>query len=510
MAVKTKKNIKKKALGHRKVNKKRIMKRILAALFILMIIPLCFLYLYVAYYYRDRFYSNTSVNGINISNMTFEEAENIIGSEVKSYILTLEGRNGLFDSISGKSINLHTVYSKSLSELIKEQNTFGWPAALFKKHVFEVNTMLEYDEALLKQEFENISFLEKENNVLPVNASISKYGDNGYEIIPEKPGAKIIEDKLYNAVKEAVIIMKPKLFLEEVDCYEKPDITAEYPPLKKALDEMNRLAGARITYEFGDKTEVLDGSLISEWISVSGDFTVSFEPDEGIKKYVDYIGKTYNTFGKIRTFKTSYGDDIKVSGGDYGWWLNRPKEALELQELINSGARVKKEPVYFQTAQQYGDDDIGNTYVEVNLTAQHLFFYKEGNLVLESDFVSGNLSKNFGTPTGTYPVQYKDLDAVLVGEDYETPVKYWMPFNRNIGFHDAAWRKEFGKDIYLKSGSHGCINMPPESAKLMYKEIQRGVAVVVYELPGTENYEIEKDDSKIQVKDNKAKKETGN
>jgi lipoprotein-anchoring transpeptidase ErfK/SrfK len=123
---------------------------------------------------------------------------------------------------------------------------------------------------------------------------------------------------------------------------------------------------------------------------------------------------------------------------------------------------------------------------------------------------TGNLSKNFGTPTGTYPVQYKDLDAVLVGEDYETPVKYWMPFNRNIGFHDAAWRKEFGKDIYLKSGSHGCINMPPESAKLMYKEIQRGVAVVVYELPGTENYEIEKDDSKIQVKDNEAKKETGN
>jgi hypothetical protein len=195
MAVKTKKNIKKKALGHRKVNKKRIMKRILAALFILMIIPLCFLYLYVSYYYRDRFYSNTSVNGINISNMTFEEAENIIGSEVKSYILTLEGRNGLFDSISGKSINLHTVYSKSLSELIKEQNTFGWPAALFKKHVFEVNTMLEYDEALLKQEFENISFLEKVNNVLPVNASISEYGDNGYEIIPEKQGAKIIEDK---------------------------------------------------------------------------------------------------------------------------------------------------------------------------------------------------------------------------------------------------------------------------------------------------------------------------
>lgn len=509
MAVKTKKKIRKKSLGHRKVNKKRIVKRVLTALFILMIIPLCFLYLYVAYYYQDRFYSNTFVNGINISNMTFEEAENLISSEVKSYILTLEGRNGIYDSISGKSINLHTVYSKNLTELIEEQSTFGWPAALFKKHVFEIKTMLAYDETLIKQEFESTSFLKEENNVLPVNASISEYGDNGYEVIPEKPGAKIIEDKLFKAIKDAVIVMKPKLFLDEIDCYEKPDITSEYPPLKNALDEMNKLAGASITYEFGAITEVLDGSLISEWISVSDDFTVSFEPDEGIKKYVDYIGKTYNTFGKVRTFKTSYGDVIKVSGGDYGWWLNRPKEVLELLELVNNGANIKKEPVYFQMAQQYGDDDVGNTYVEVNLTAQHLFFYKEGKLVLESDFVSGNLSKNYGTPTGTYPVQYKDLDAVLVGEDYETPVKYWMPFNRNIGFHDATWRKDFGKDIYLKSGSHGCINMPPEAAKLMYKEIQRGVAVVVYELPGTENYDINKDDNSVKSTGKKAKK-TGN
>jgi lipoprotein-anchoring transpeptidase ErfK/SrfK len=156
---------------------------------------------------------------------------------------------------------------------------------------------------------------------------------------------------------------------------------------------------------------------------------------------------------------------------------------------VKDGVQVNREPVYFQKAQQYGDDDIGNTYVEVNLTAQHLFFYKDGKLVLESDYVSGNVSKGLGTPVGTYPIQYKDLDATLVGEDYETPVKYWMPFNKNIGLHDASWRKKFGKDIYLKNGSHGCINMPPDMAKKMYQNIQKGVAVVVYELPGTENYD---------------------
>jgi len=481
--------------GYGKSHRKKLIKGIVAALLILLIVPLCFLYLFVSYYYRDRFYSNTYINGINVSNMTYEEAEELISSEVRSYVLSLEGRNGVIDSINGSSINMHTVYSRNLSEVIAEQNSFGWPAYIFKRHDYVIDTMLDYDEQLLKQEFKRLAFLQEENNIAPVNASISEYGENGYEIIPEQQGAKIIEDKLYTAIKEAVEVLKPKLFLEDLDCYEKPEITSEYPPLVQAVEEMNKLAGAKITYEFGEKIEVLDGSLISRWITVSDDFVVTFEPEEGIKQFVDYIGKTYNTFGKTRTFKTSYGEVIKVSGGDYGWWLNRPKEAEELLELVKSGAVLKKVPVYYQTAQQYGEDDIGDTYVEVNLTAQHLFFYKDGKLVVESDFVSGNLAKGYGTPTGTYPVQYKQRNAVLVGEDYETPVKYWMPFNRNIGFHDATWRKAFGKDIYKKNGSHGCINMPLEAAEKMYQEIQRGVAVIVYELPGTENYEVKNNDT---------------
>jgi hypothetical protein len=261
---------------------------------------------------------------------------------------------------------------------------------------------------------------------------------------------------------------------------------------------MNKLAGAEITYKFGKDTEVLDGTTISKWITVDENYKVNFDPS-GIKDFVDYIGKTYNSFGRVRTFKTSYKKVVKIEGGDYGWWLNRPKEVEELTELVKNGAKVVKEPAYYQTAQQYGDDDIGDTYVEINLTAQHLFFYKNGKLILQSDFVSGNVSKDLGTPVGTYPIQYKENDATLVGEDYSTPVKYWMPFNRNIGLHGASWRDKFGGDIYLTNGSHGCINMPPAKAKKLFKYIQRGVGVVVYELPGTETYD--KDKGKTTAKD---------
>ncbi len=124
--------------------------------------------------------------------------------------------------------------------------------------------------------------------------------------------------------------------------------------------------------------------------------------------------------------------------------------------------------------------------MEINLTAQHLFLYKDGVLLLESDLVSGSLARGDDTPPGVYGITYKQRNAVLTNEDYRTPVSWWMPFNRNIGLHDAGWRRSFGGSIYRTNGSHGCINLPPSAAEEIYQNIEKGTAVICYELPGTE------------------------
>ena len=159
----------------------------------------------------------------------------------------------------------------------------------------------------------------------------------------------------------------------------------------------------------------------------------------------------------------------------------------QMMEDIKSGKSVEREPVYSQTANSHGENDYGNSYVEINLTSQHLFVYKNGSLVVDSDFVSGNLSKGHGSPTGAFSVTYTTTDAVLRGEDYATPVKYWMPFAGDVGMHDASWRKSFGGNIYKTNGSHGCINLPTSVAKTIYNTIEKGWPVLVYTLPGTES-----------------------
>ncbi len=134
---------------------------------------------------------------------------------------------------------------------------------------------------------------------------------------------------------------------------------------------------------------------------------------------------------------------------------------------------MEREPVYLTTANSHGEHDYGDSYVEINLTNQHLFLYKDGKLVVESDFVSGNLSKGHDTPTGAFGLTYKTMNAVLRGPDYETRLPTGCRLTAIVGMHDATWRNKFGGSIYKTGGSHGCINLPASAAKKIYETIDK-------------------------------------
>ena len=109
---------------------------------------------------------------------------------------------------------------------------------------------------------------------------------------------------------------------------------------------------------------------------------------------------------------------------------------------------------------------------------------------MESDFISGDISKDKGTQVGVFPLAFKESPSILRGEnaeetgdpndDYETEVQYWMPFFEGQGLHDASWQPAFGGNIYTYNGSHGCINLPPSVAKTIYENIQPGMAIVIF------------------------------
>ena len=121
--------------------------------------------------------------------------------------------------------------------------------------------------------------------------------------------------------------------------------------------------------------------------------------------------------------------------------------------------------------------ELNDKYIVVDISSQNMRVYNNDSTILQSKIVSG---KN-KTPTnlGIYSIYEKDLNRTLVGDDYQTFVKYWMAFNGGEGFHDASWRNKFGGDIYINNGSHGCVNLPTNIAKKLYDEVSVGTKVLI-------------------------------
>ncbi|MFR5602418.1 MAG: L,D-transpeptidase family protein [Lachnospiraceae bacterium] len=443
-------------------------------------------YWYLGRQYTEVFFPNTTINGVDASRKTVDEVKELISAGIDGYTLTLEGRDGTSEVITKEEIGLYSVFDGTMEELLTGQQPGHWLLSVREDKGYTIETMIAYDEELFEKRLSELSILDETQMTAPENASISQYhSDTGYSVVPETKGTQVDAEKVKAAVSDAILNLSPTLSLEESGCYIEAEITKEDQRLKDAVDTLNRYAGVTISHRFGERYETIGGDQISKWLSVSEDYQVSISR-EGVAEYVKTLADKYDTYNKAKNLKTSYGKTVKITKGFYGWKINQSAETDAVLSLIQAGETATREPVYSQKANSHGENDYGDTYVEINLTAQHLYFYKDGKLIVESDFVSGNLSKGYDTPGGAYPLTYKQKGATLRGEDYNTPVDYWMPFNGNIGMHDAGWRSSFGGTIYKKSGSHGCINMPPANAKKVFENISAGDPVLCYFLEGTE------------------------
>ncbi|MBQ9166546.1 MAG: peptidoglycan binding domain-containing protein [Oscillospiraceae bacterium] len=445
--------------------------------------------------YEEMFLPGTSINGVDVSGMDISQVQYALEAEQGAYSLTLIQRDGVTETITAADINLILSFDNSLKDLLEEQNNWSWPLALLglRQNKLEAATVYSYDTALLTEAISNLKCMNTGASSAPRNAYLSDFNPEigGVEVVPETLGTQVKPEVLLPAIQNAVANMQTELDLEEAGCYVEAEITADDPELNLQAQRLNEYLGIEITYEFGPDTVVLNGSQLQDWITFEPDGTPILDKGE-VTAFVRNLAYNYNTIFSDRTFMTSYGQEIEVEGGDYGWWMDETAEVEELYQQILNKESGLREPVWKQKAKAFGDPDrdFGTTYVEVNLTAQHLFFYKDGQLMLESDFVSGRAGDR-ATPTGTYGILYCERYATLSGESYSSPVSYWMPFYNGVGLHDAPWRTTFGGTIYKTSGSHGCVNLPIDVAKYLWENVNTGTGVIVYELEGTEDSNTE-------------------
>ena len=464
---------------------KKIALRILIAALITAAAATLGVYIGYSVFYSTHFFPNTKVNGIDVSGEEVLEVKQQIASEIEKYDLTVVTKEGNEEVIDGAEFGLAAVFGNELIDILETQNGFAWPEHLFRSEEKEIGTMVDYSSSKLADSLRKLQCMNPENVTAPEDAYLSDYvKGTGYSVIPEVEGNTIDYDKLVEAAEKSVPLLSERLDLSKEDVYVHPTVFSDDETLNARAAALNRYVNKTITYSMDDASVVLDGETISKWLTVSGKDNVVLN-ENAVRDYVTDLASQVDTFGEPHDFLTSSGAMVTIEPSYFGWKVNQEAEFTQLLKDLKGGADVNRQPIWEKEGKSFGTTDYGNTYVEVNLSAQHIYFYKDGVMVLDSPCVTGCVQKGTTTPAGVYTVFAMETSRYLVGENYRSFVNYWMPFNGGIGFHDATWRGSFGSSIYVTNGSHGCVNLPLSVAKELYSYMEVGMPVLVYHLEST-------------------------
>lgn len=458
----------------------------------IVVLVLLIVYLAGMLYYNDKFLNGTMVNGSDVGGMTLQKANDQLSKKVNGQSLKLIFNDGQSEVLQSAQLGVSYNKDNSLNQLMKNQNKWAWFIGFFKNEKNTLTDLIQISDENLTNGIASMEHAKEENQIAPTDAYI-QYKDGSFSIIEETLGSKFNIEELVKNIKVALSEGKQQLDVTKANGYVKPQVYKDDQDLNNQLKAANEYCLSAITYTTPKGKEIaLDGSTLITWLSKQDDG--SYTKDESVFKekltaFVKELANQYNSIGATRTFTGKDGQSHTVSGGTYGFRVSTDSEVSALLKMINENkSENNRIPEHTGQLPSGENGGLGTTYLEINITKQHLWFVKDGSVVLESDFVSGKESDPTRlTPSGTYYIYNKERNRVLRGTkqpngkyEYESPVSYWMPFNKGIGLHDASWRSTFGRDIYINSGSHGCINLPTGFAGSLYSQIYVNLPVVVY------------------------------
>lgn len=488
-----------------KVIKKKSRKgRIIAiVVIILLLASVSGVYLYGMNKTNNKFLPNTVLNGQNVGGKTLKEVYDSIMKSDDAGVpekITLLKYDGKQVDIDVDTIGYTDNIKQNVTDFYNKQNHYLWFVSLFKSDNFSFETEYSFDSGMIEDVVKR-KIIDASADAAPKDATIEK-SDVGFVVIKEVRGGKIDNKKkqnLFDFVHEAIANGETEIDLADVDCYEQPKVIAEQ--LTETCQKLNDLSSVELTFDFTYKKEVLKGSEFIDWISfdnVNKSEPFNVDKDKAME-YVEKLADKYDTYGKDRTFNSTSRGTITVTAGQgcYGWWIDQEKTRDAIVKAIKECKSVDVEPIYYVNPDSHYEytanpewrtenSDIGDTYIEVDLKKQHLWFYQNGKLKYQCDIVSGMPTPERNTPEGVYKLWIKEKNKVLkgslsTGETWETPVDFWNNISTfGIGLHDATWHTSFGGTRYKKYGSHGCVNMPYKAAEYVYKNVPIGTPCVLY------------------------------
>lgn len=446
-----------------------------------------------ACYYKDeRFPAGIWINGIYCTGMTPQEVSALLTPVYYEDFdaVSVHTLRGDCYELSLEEYGVTIAYLPVIERLLRDNQGYRWLRNIAEPRHYSIEPEYRYDMTVMKAKLEEQAWL-NENLYNPQNTvSIIKSAEAGYILVDETRDL-LLRDNAVKLISEGIVNQLTDIDLAASGnrelCYQSVPYTDKMKDTLKKWEGVRDFQDFRMIYEFGDHREVVDENVVADWIALDDNGDILYDENNRpvldetvVEEYVAYLCTTYNTVGVERSFRATRGDIVKVSGGGYGNELDAKAEYDFLLDAFLKKESGVRTPVYLSEAKQKGLDDIGDTYIEVDMGSQRMYYYVDGEAVIETPIVTGNTSRRWGTPSKVCYVYFKQRNRVLRGQDYATPVKYWMAVDGRIGIHDAIWRKEFGGEIYKTNGSHGCINTPLEVMAELYELVEEGTPVIMF------------------------------
>ena len=451
-----------------------------------------FYYLTQSYQYTDKFMIGTFVNGNDVSGQTVAEVEEDIRARVEdTYSLTLKFRDGAQETITPEEIGYRYVSTGEVEQALLDQNPLTWVLRNMGQTVeIDVPENHTFDEAKLAEVVKAMPEFQVENVVTPTNAYLNITDKNEFEIVPETQGNAPIADAILPTLNEMVTNSEMEGSLNDIKgSYETPTVTADNPDLIYQCDNLNKFLSTKITYKLPkDATRTIDRGMLINWITRQDNGYYYLDDTtihDNCAKFVAEIAAQVDERHNSIPFPSTNMGTINLSCAEYGHVIDQPGETEALFKELKECTSEEKEPLY--SLNKNVDARFGGTYVEADLSNQHVYYYENGQLILDSPCVSGTkYDSSRHTVLGLYSIYYKQRNRTLQGPlvngvpSYTSFVNFWMPFYKGYGLHDASWRGSFGGTIYYSSGSHGCINLPYNAAATLYDHTEVGTPVIVF------------------------------
>lgn len=456
----------------------------------------------------SAFLDGTKLNGIDLSGKTPEEAAALLKKTVETYELKVT-LDGVEFSMDAARLGLTYNEKADLAALLKTQDADHETLTFEGKDLFLTGDAEELRTALLSARDAAVAAAEEAGKSSeasgeeaaeptepaealswlddPTRAHLEYDTRTGEFIgVDGAPGISTDYTKAVEAVQEAARGLAERVTVTSEQKQSAEGEKAEgNAALAEAVETANSYLQISLTYSFtpeGKDTsyEYINRDRVASWLLIQSDGRTVALNTEAIASYCSTIARRHSVSGEPVQFRTTLGGYINVNSYRGGQSVDSDALYADLLSCLKNRVSGNRTATYYAPSDSGGVEDYGGSYVEVDLTNQMVYCYKDHALVVSAPIVSGCVANGWDTPEGVFTIKSKDTNRYLSGPGYRDWVECFMPFNGGIGLHDASWRTVFGGTRYLYRGSHGCINIPRNQALTILANVRVGTYVIVY------------------------------